>query len=37
MVVVDKDRQMWVRPKVYSYPLFMCTRPGMSQRAKRKA
>lgn len=37
MVVVDKDRQMWVRPEVYSYPLFMCTRPGMLQRAKRKA
>lgn len=37
MVVTDKDRQEWVRPEVRSYPLFMCTRPGMLQRAKRKA
>lgn len=37
MVVVDKDRQAWARPEVYSYPLFMCTRPGMLQRGKRKA
>lgn len=35
MVVQDKDRQAWVRPEVYSYPLFMCTRPGMLLRAKR--
>ena len=35
MVVMDKDRQFWARPEVYSYPLFMCTRPGMLQRAKR--
>jgi len=35
LVVQDKDRQAWVRPEVYSYPLFMCTRPGMLQRAKR--
>lgn len=37
MVVPDSDRQAWVRPEVYSYPLFMCTRPGMLQRGKRKA
>lgn len=37
MVVLDKDRQAWARPEVYSYPLFMCTRPGMLQRGKRKA
>lgn len=37
MVVVDKERQAWARPEVYSYPLFMCTRPGMLQRGKRKA
>ncbi len=35
MVVPDKDRQAWVRPEIYSYPLFMCTRPGMLLRAKR--
>ncbi|WP_054073907.1 major capsid protein [Comamonas testosteroni] len=35
MVVPDKDRQAWVRPEVYSYPLFMCTRPGMLLRAKK--
>lgn len=35
LVITDKDRQAWVRPEVYSYPLFMCTRPGMLQRAKR--
>ena len=37
MVVPDLARQAYVRPEVYSYPLFMCTRPGMLQRAKRKA
>lgn len=37
MVVPDLARQAFVRPEVYSYPLFMCTRPGMLQRAKRKA
>lgn len=35
MVVTDKDRQAWARPEIYSYPLFVCTRPGMLQRAKR--
>lgn len=35
LIVPDKDRQAWVRPEVYSYPLFMCTRPGMLLRAKR--
>ncbi|CAM3328418.1 major capsid protein [Polaromonas hydrogenivorans] len=35
MVVTDKDRQAWARPEIYSYPLFICTRPGMLQRAKR--
>ena len=37
MVVPDLERQAYVRPEVYSYPLFMCTRPGMLLRAKRKA
>lgn len=35
ILVEDKDRQAWVRPEVYSYPLHMCTRPGMLQRARR--
>jgi len=35
MVIIDKDRQAWARPEIYSYPLFICTRPGMLQRAKR--
>lgn len=34
MIVVDRDREAWVRPEVYSYPLHVCTRPGMLQRAK---
>lgn len=35
IVVRDKDRDMWARPEVYSYPLHICTRPLMLQRAKR--
>jgi len=35
LVVRDKDRNFWVRPEVYSYCLFICTRPAMLQRAKR--
>jgi hypothetical protein len=35
IVVEDKDRQAWVRPEIYSYPLMMCTRPAMLLRAKR--
>lgn len=27
MLVVDKDRSMWVQPEIYSYPLHICTRP----------
>ncbi len=33
MIVTDKDRGFWARPEVYSYPLFMCTRPEMLQKA----
>jgi len=33
--VPDRDRNMFVRIEVYSYPLFMCTRPAMLQRGKR--
>jgi len=35
MIVRDKDRDAWVRPEMYSYPLHICTRPGMLQRGKR--
>lgn len=35
MLVQDRDRQAWVRPEVYSYPLHVCTRPAMLQRARR--
>lgn len=34
MLIPDKDRNAWVKPEVYAYPLFVCTRPGMLQRAK---
>ncbi len=34
MLIPDKDRNAWVKPEVYSYPLHICTRPGMLQRAK---
>jgi hypothetical protein len=34
-MVMDDDRQAWVRPELYSYPLHICMRPGMLQRAKR--
>ena len=35
MVVPDRERQAWVRPEVYSYPLMMCTRPAMLLRGKK--
>jgi hypothetical protein len=35
VMVMDADRQAWVRPELYSYPLHYCTRPKMLQRAKR--
>lgn len=34
MVVPDRDRNMFVDIEVYSYPLFICTRPNVLQRAK---
>lgn len=37
MLLVDDDRQHWVRPEVYSYPLFICTRPQALYRGKRAA
>lgn len=35
MTIPDRDRQAWVRVEAYSYPLFICTNPGMLQRAKK--
>jgi len=35
MMVFDKDRQMWVRPEVYSYLLHICTRPSALYSARR--
>ncbi|MEA3641292.1 MAG: major capsid protein [Lamprobacter sp.] len=35
LIVRDTDRDMWIRPEMYSYPLHICTRPKMLQRAKR--
>jgi len=35
MVIPDRDRNFDVRVEVYSYPLFICTRPEMLQKAVR--
>lgn len=35
LIIPDRDRNAWVSLEVYSYPLYVCTRPGMLQRAKR--
>jgi len=35
MTIPDRERNAWVKVEVYSYPLFICTRPEMLQRAKR--
>ncbi len=35
LIVTDKDRQMYADIEAYSYPLHVCTRPAMLQRAKR--
>lgn len=35
MTVPDRDRNAWVGIEVYSYPLPICTRPLMLQRARR--
>lgn len=34
MTIPDRDRNAWVQVEEYSYPLFVCTRPKMLQRAK---
>ncbi|MEO5337967.1 MAG: major capsid protein [Magnetospirillum sp. WYHS-4] len=35
ITIPDRDRNAWVRVELYSYPLFICTRPEMLLRAKR--
>lgn len=35
IMVRDEQRNMWARPELYSYPLMICTRPAMLQRARR--
>lgn len=34
MLVTDKDRNMWVQPELYAYPLHMCVRPEVLLRGK---
>ena len=35
MIIPDRDRNAFVDLEIYSYPLHICTRPHMLQRAKR--
>lgn len=35
LIVPDRDRDMYVDIEAYCYPLHVCTRPAMLQRAKR--
>lgn len=35
LTIPDRDRIAWARVELYSYPLFICTRPEMLPRAKR--
>lgn len=35
LIVPDLQRNMWARPEVYSYPLFICTRPEVLLKAVR--
>lgn len=34
MLIRDEKRDFWVRPEVYSYPLYICTSPEMLLSAK---
>ena len=33
MTIRDRDRDAWVRGEIYSYPLFMCSRPEVLRKA----
>lgn len=35
MLILDRDRQAWVKPEVYSYPLHYCTVPEALLRGRR--
>lgn len=35
LIVRDTDRNMWVQPEIYSYPLHLCTRPDLILRVTR--
>lgn len=35
LIVRDKDRDMWVQPEIYSYPLMLNTRPDLILKAAR--
>ena len=35
--IVDRDRMAWVKNELYSYPLYICTTPGVLQRATANA
>lgn len=35
LIVRDKDRDMWVQPEIYSYPLMLNTRPDLVLNVKR--
>lgn len=37
MTIRDKDRNFWVRPEVYSYPIFVATMPELLLEAKATA
>ena len=34
LTIPDRDREAWVKLEVYSYPLFICTRPASLGRAR---
>lgn len=34
LMLRDRDRDFWVRPEVYSYPLYICTRPELLLTAR---
>lgn len=35
LIIPDRDRDAWRRVEIYSYPLFICTRPDMLLSARR--
>lgn len=35
MTIPDRDRNMWVRGEIYSYPLYICQQPRLLRKATR--